>query len=451
MPPRSPDARAPRRTPPIPQGPSRRRRAPRVSRLLGPLLLAPFLLLPFLPAPSLAEAAPGRILIGLAPGADFGALEPLHRALGARLVRTLPGSRIAIVDAPRPDLARARYAAHPSSAWAERDQPVWLPGRSPAERQAADPSSVAGSAPSPGAVLQLATLSRRSLRPARPSRPAGRDATYPNDPLFDLQWHHETIGSATAWDFGRAHEVTIAIVDTGVECDHPDLAGACVEGYDYYNDDPDPRDDNQHGTIEAGVAAAVTDNALGVAGLAWGARIMPLKAMSASGQGSFSAIVSSIEHAADHGAQVISLSLGAQQGSEALQAAVAYAAGRGVFLAAAGGNGGQGPHYPAAYPEVVGVAGTKPDDSHPPFTTGPHIEIAAPGWDIQTTTLTTEGGYARHHGTSEATPLVAALAALLIEQHPDWSVAQIRQRIIDSAVDLGQPGWDEVFGWGRID
>ncbi len=436
--------------------------SPRLPRIL--LLLAGSILLPLVAAgPASARVSgdpahvdPTRILIGLAADADFGDLAPLHAELGARLVRELPGTRIAIVDAPRPADALARYAEHPASRWAERDQIVWISGLGP-DAEAAGPSMrarlvAAAAIALPGLNSAARDRDRDTFgRAEAPAGPHRAQATHPDDPLYPDQWHHEKIGSAIAWDFGRAHEVTIAIIDTGVECDHPDLVGSCVAGYDYVNDDPDPDDDNQHGTIEAGVAAALTDNALGVAGLAWGAKIMPLKAMSGNGSGGIAAIASSIEHAAEHGAQVINMSLGSESGSQAMADAVAFAAQRGVFMAAAGGNGGTGLRFPAAYPEVVGVAGTREDDSHPPFTTGDHLEVAAPGWDIQTLTLTSEGSYARHHGTSEATPLVAALAALLIEQHPEWSVDQVRRRIIETSVDLGDPGWDQEFGWGRID
>jgi subtilisin family serine protease len=276
-------------------------------------------------------------------------------------------------------------------------------------------------------------------------------ATIPDDPLFEQQWHHFAIGSDIAWDHGRADGVVIAIIDTGVDCTHPDLAGVCVEGFDFYNDDSDPTDDHQHGTIEAGVAAAVTNNGKGVSGLAWGAKIMPLKVMSASGQGSISAVVGAIVYAADSGADIISLSLGTPEDRPALRQAIAYAADSGVLIAAAGGNGGPGPIYPAAYPGAIGVAGVNQSDGHPGFTTGSHLEVAAPGWEILSTTLVSKGSYGRFSGTSEATPLVAGLSALLMAQNPDWDAEAVRSRMITTAIDLGDPGWDQYFGWGRID
>ena len=211
--------------------------------------------------------------------------------------------------------------------------------------------------------------------------------------------------------------------------------------------DDDPSDDNRHGTIEGGVAAAIPDNGVGVAGLAWGAKLMPLKVTNSTGRGDLVAIASAIEHAADNGAQVINMSLGTRSPVDSLQAAVEYAAEKGLVIVASGGNSDRNdPNYPAAYPEVIGVGGAKQDDSHPPFNRGKHIEVVAPGWDITTTDI--DSGYTSEHGTSEAAPLVAGLAALLIAQDESRTAAEVRQRIIDTATDLGPSGYDETLRLG---
>lgn len=379
-----------------------------------------------------ARGARPRALLGLAPGARPADLAPALRAEGARVLRWLDGSRVLWIEGAGEPASLRALAAEPGVAWAVPDRWVRLLPPAP------PPRAVQGG--------RAEGEPRRGLAALGPSGLLRR----PDDPLLDLQWHHAKIGSEAAWARGDAEGMVIAIVDTGVDCAHPDLAGRCLPGYDYVNDDDDPMDDNGHGTIEAGVAAAITNNGEGVAGLAWGARILPLKAMGGSGGGSIGAIVSSIEHAVDGGADVINLSLGTGSPDPALQAAVEHAAREDVFVAAAGGNSNvRAELFPAGYPEVVGVGGTRQSDTHPPFNTGPHIEVSAPGWEILTTRL--GDGYEAYHGTSEATPLVAGLAALLRAAHPDWTVPDLRARIAGTAEDLGEPGWDETFGWGRID
>ncbi len=392
-------------------------------------------------ATRLAEAEPTtvRLIVGLAPEAGAGALTLQHASLGADQVRALDGSRLVIIDAPKVASPAATYRAHPNVAFVELDRPVYLIGDARLAPRAAS-SSWAGW---PAASTLGLSLSR--------AENAVLQVPFPNDPFFDRQWHHQVIGSVEAWSYGRADGVVVAIIDTGVECDHPDLKGICRDGYDYYNDDPDPADGHGHGTFAAGLVGAIPDNGIGVAGLGWGAWLMPLKAIGDGGQGRLSGVVSAIEHAADNGADIINMSFGTGEHSPALQSALRYAASRGVLLAAPGGNGGDGPVYPAAYSEVVGVAGTYPDDGHPPFTTGDHLEVAAPAWDIVSTAPTSAGSYARSSGTSQAVPLVSGLAALLVGKHPEWTVEEVRLWMSFTAIDLGEPGWDEEYGWGRID
>ncbi|MCX6033312.1 MAG: S8 family serine peptidase [Chloroflexi bacterium] len=299
----------------------------------------------------------------------------------------------------------------------------------------------------------------------------------PNDPYYASdQWNLPQINAPAAWNITTGSiSVTVAILDTGVDLGHPDLSSKIVAGYDFVNEDNTPQDDEGHGTHVAGIAAALSDNATGVAGVAWGARIMPIKVLDGQGSGFESDIAEGIHWAADHGAAVINMSLGGTAISAALQDAVNYAYGHGLLIVAAAGNEylvGNPTVYPAAYPHVVAVAATNDQDGHASYSsTGAYVDIAAPGGDpssssdpnprhwIMSTYLRTaatgvdsvQAAYERHAGTSMATPHVVGLAALVWSQHPGWTNDQVEWAIESTARDVGDSGPDEVFGWGRID
>jgi len=276
------------------------------------------------------------------------------------------------------------------------------------------------------------------------------------------------VNAPAAWDISTGiSDVIIAVIDTGVDLSHPDLAGKIVAGYDFANSDAIPQDDYGHGTHVAGIAAAVTDNAEGVAGMAWGARIMPVKVLDSSGYGYTSHIAAGIQWAADHGARIINLSLGGSFPSSTLEDAVNYGYERGLLIAAAAGNAylwGNPASYPAAYPHVMAVAATDDIDEHARYsTTGYYVDIAAPGGDPDSigddnprhwimSTLWRDGStYGLAAGTSMASPHVAGLAALVWSSHMGWTNDEVEWVIESSAVDLGDPERDDVYGWGRMD
>lgn len=178
----------------------------------------------------------------------------------------------------------------------------------------------------------------------------------PNDPSFATQWNMRKINAPAAWDVttGRADTI-IAIIDTGIDLAHPDLQAKIVDGYDFVNADTTAQDDHGHGTHCAGIAAALSNNSVGVAGVNWQARLMPVKVLNYQGLGSYANVAAGIVWAADQGATVISLSLGGSANSTALSDAINYAAGRGAVIVAAAGNGyasGNAPSYPAALNHV---------------------------------------------------------------------------------------------------
>jgi thermitase len=274
----------------------------------------------------------------------------------------------------------------------------------------------------------------------------------PNDPYFSSQWGLTKIGAPQAWEVTTgSSDLTIAIVDSGIDLDHPDLSGKIILGYDYVNGDWVPDDDYGHGTHVAGIAAAWADNGQGVAGVSWGARLMALKVLNAGGNGTYADVASAVIYAADNGAKIINLSLGGDFDSQTLHDAVIYAHNAGCVLAAATGNdGGSAVLYPAKYAEALAVAATGSTDQRVWFSNyGPEVDVAAPGVSIYSTYL--GGGYTSMGGTSMATPHVAGLAALIWSVCPGYTNNQVESCIERSAVDLGAAGWDQYYGHGRID
>ncbi len=298
--------------------------------------------------------------------------------------------------------------------------------------------------------------------------------TIPNDPhFFGKQWAHTKIQSPAAWDITTgSNAITIAIIDTGIDEGHPDLASKIVAGYDYVGDDSNPHDLNGHGTHCAGIAAAITDNNTGVAGVSWGAKIMPVRVLDADGSGWSSDITNGITWAYFNGADVLSLSLGGPGYSISMQAAINDAHAAGSLVIAAMGNDrteGNPTSYPAAYDNVMAVAATGPTDTYADYSQyGDHCDIAAPGGamdhyhdpdGIYSTlptyhvTLNDEGfaqSYDYLQGTSMATPYVAGLAALVWSVSSSLTPDEVQAIIEDSADDLGATGWDSTYGHGRI-
>ncbi|GAB4112192.1 MAG: hypothetical protein Fur005_05770 [Roseiflexaceae bacterium] len=278
----------------------------------------------------------------------------------------------------------------------------------------------------------------------------------PNDPLLDRQVTLNNIRAPEAWEISTGMAIPIAILDTGVSPTHLDLKNKLLPGYDFLNRDSDPRDDDGHGTYTAGVAAAESNNALGVSGICWGCPIMPIKVLNRRGQGDDATIAEGIRWATDNGARIINMSLGGPEDTNVLRDAVAYATERGVLVVAASGNGqadGNLPSYPAAYPNVLAVSATRSDDSIAGFsTTGGFVDIAAPGAGVFSTTwsVTTSDSYGVGSGTSAACPQVAAAAGLVLSVRSDLRPDQVSDLLALGADDQGVPGRDPEYGYGRL-
>ncbi|HEU5328050.1 MAG TPA: S8 family serine peptidase [Thermomicrobiales bacterium] len=290
----------------------------------------------------------------------------------------------------------------------------------------------------------------------------------PNDPDFPQQWDMTAVDAPAAWGAGaRASGVTVAVIDTGADYNHPDLSAALLPGCNFVVTVPATcgptaaQDDNNHGTHVSGTIAALTNNGLGVAGLAWGARILPLKALDATGSGSWFAITDAITYAAQQpGVRAINLSLGSDPGlppdSSAvalLQNAVDTARQQGITVVAAAGNSGVNidttPVYPASLRGVVAVTAVDQNGAKPAWANyGTTVVVAAPGVSVLSTII---NGYGLMSGTSMATPHVTALAALLCAAVPALQPDNVTRLLEQTATDLGPPGPDATYGWGRID
>ena len=258
----------------------------------------------------------------------------------------------------------------------------------------------------------------------------------------------------------------IGFVDTGLDFDHPELQNKYVSrGKDFVNSDDDATDDHGHGTHIASIAAAETNNGIGIAGVAWNCKILPAKAMSAAGSGSYSDIIEAVRWLADNGAHVINLSIGGDADSSALEDAMKYAYSLGVVLIAAAGNDSTGVLYPAAYDMYcLAVASTDYNDAHASWSnTGPQIDVAAPGERILGCVPTwypeqvwgdfDVDPYAYGYGTSSSAAFVSGLAALIKSLKPNLAVRDIMNIIRYSADDVNQdlfPGVDDNIGYGRI-
>ncbi|SDY15046.1 type VII secretion-associated serine protease mycosin [Micromonospora pattaloongensis] len=276
----------------------------------------------------------------------------------------------------------------------------------------------------------------------------------PNDPgyAYGDQNYLNTIRLPQAWDRtkGSATQV-IAVVDTGVDVNHPDLKGRTVPGYNAVTPGAAPTDSEGHGTMVAGIAAANTHNGVGVAGAAWTGRIMPIKVFGPGGTAFDSDIAEGIIWAADRGAKIINLSLGGPGTSSTLHDAVKYATSKGaVVVVAAGNEGDDTPQYPAAYPEVLAVGATDTAGALTDFSSwGDWIDVAAPGFGIVSTGPGNQ--YYIGSGTSFAAPLVSGVAALVRTAYPSLTPAQVIARLKDTARDAGPRGIDPYYGNGVID
>jgi len=291
-----------------------------------------------------------------------------------------------------------------------------------------------------------------------------------------LPWGVDRIGAPIVHGYDRGSGIKVAILDTGIDYDHPDLHDNYMSGIDYVNDDDDPMDDQGHGTHCAGIVAAM-DNEIGVIGVAPEASLYGVKVLDNEGHGHNSDIIAGIEWSVNNDMQVISMSFGGRQSTSALQEACDAASNRGVVLVAAAGNRGSNwmpsgsnwdiVDYPAKYESVIAVAATDSMDERPYWSSmGASVELAAPGVNINSTYW--DDTYTTKQGTSMACPHVSGTAALILATPEDtardanndgtyetdgdgvWTNNEVRAILQATADDLGDPGKDNLYGFGLV-
>ena len=355
------------------------------------------------PAPG-SGCSPEQILVSFEPGTSRPVAARIHRQLNGQAEETIPGIGVQVVTVPggRAMAMAKAYSSNPWVAYAEPDFVVQAVGE-------------------------------------------------PDDPYFGRQYGLTLVEAPLAWEVTTGSpSVNIAILDTGVDQDHPDLADKIVSNINLTSSTT--VDDVQgHGTHVAGIAAAITNNGIGVAGLGYDSTIMNVKVMNDNGFGTLGGVASGIIWAADNGAEVISMSLGAYVYSSTLEDAVNYAWSKGVVVVGAAGNGGKTtPFYPAAYANCIAVAATYPWDAKADWSNyGDWVDVAAPGGGIYATVK--DNGYDYKSGTSMASPHVAGLAGLVSTVVSDTNGNgrvndEVRARIEATCDDIGVTG----IGAGRI-
>ncbi len=301
----------------------------------------------------------------------------------------------------------------------------------------------------------------------------------PNDPIYSYQWHFDQINMESAWDSSTGLGVIVAVLDTGVAQDLEDSPASFVQGIDFINNDDDADDDNGHGSHVAGTIAQYTGNGAGVAGVAYGASIMPVKVLDSEGSGSYLTVADGIVWATKNGADIISMSLGGSCdfSSMVLEDALKYAYDRDVVIVASSGNSGREKYScPAAYDDyVIAVGATRFDEAVPRYSsyysyTGhpiikQYVDVTAPGGDLmkdqngdgygdgvlQNTFGSSGEGYYFYQGTSMAAPHVSGVAALIIANNIAATPDEVRNILESSAKDKGVSGWDSKYGYGIID
>ena len=294
----------------------------------------------------------------------------------------------------------------------------------------------------------------------------------PDDTRYATQqWGVQRVDCPAAWDVIKASwSVIVAVIDTGVDYNHPDLIGSVdrINGYNFVAGNTNTMDDNGHGTHVSGIISAMTNNAAGVAGVSWGARILPIKVLDATGSGSTVFISSGIPYAVSKGAKIINMSLGGEDLSLAERFAVDDAYSKGVIIVAASGNGGSDGigdplvAFPAALDDVIAVGASGKDNKIAEFSNyGSEIDVVAPGIDIwSTVTMTNLGspidflwdssGYASSDGTSMATPFVSGVVALILAKDSTLTFSDVYEKITGSATDIPPADRDDFTGYGLI-
>lgn len=348
------------------------------------------------------QSVPGRLLVQPRPGLSDDELAKILKVHGAKSVGVIPGINVHIVELP-----------------------------------------AAGSEAAEAALI----AKNPNIKFAEPDRVMGA-AMIPNDPYYGIAWQLPKIGAPTAWDSSTGQNVVIAILDTGVNGSHPDLSGKLVPGWNFYDNNADTSDVEGHGTAVAGAAAAWTNNGIGVAAVAGGALIMPVRIADATANATASMIAQGLVWAADNGARIANISYENVPGNATIQSAAQYMENKGGLVVVAAGNSGT---FDSTAPTstMIPVSATDANDVITSFSSyGNYVDLAAPGINIPTTDW--GGGYQSAWGTSISSPIVAGVVSLMMAVNPTLGPTDIESLLFSTAVDLGTPGYDPYYGYGRV-
>lgn len=339
-------------------------------------------------------------------------------------------------------------------------------------------------------IIALYEKSGLVLYAERNDRGKGGVAGLFNDTYFAAQWHTSNVGkyngtsgadinAGAGWILTTgSNNIVVAVLDTGIQADHPEFIGRLVPGYDFVNDDPNPEADHAHGIYVSAILAANANNNFGMAGIDHHARIMPLKVLDNEAYGSTSDLAAAIRFAANNGADVISMSLIGYKKRKSLTRAIKYARRQGVIMVACAGNDGVGTAdssykwaYPGAYPQTISVGLTNHRDERVSYSsTGPSLDVVAPGFLVPTAVYKGDpapmnptpepngfGDYITNfEGCSASTPVVAGIVSLMLSIDPNLTYGKIRRILRNTADDQvgpileDTPGRDDFFGWGRV-
>jgi subtilisin family serine protease len=270
-----------------------------------------------------------------------------------------------------------------------------------------------------------------------------------------LTWNIDRVDAEISWGISTGDPVKVGVIDTGIDLSHPDIKSNIKGGYNAIYPWKSPNDDNGHGTHVAGIIAAL-NNSIGVVGVGPNIDLYAIKVLNASGSGYLSDVIEGLDWAVTHGMQIVNMSLGTSQNVQSFHDAIVSAYNAGVVIVAAAGNSGGAVSYPAAYPEVIAVSATDQNNQIASFSSrGPEVDLAAPGVNIYSTYK--GKSYATLSGTSMATPHVTGAAALVIDTkkcdlNSDniCTPAEVQQRLEQTAIDLGDPGKDNLYGYGLV-
>lgn len=377
---------------------------------------------------SAASAKPSRaeLLVKFKSGVSRHAGEALLRSLGARVVDEIPQIDVLVISVPEAALTRFTTAFMRSLGFSfpERLVNVRL------------------------TQAKFALMRNPMVEFVEENRLIEPSQT-PNDPYYWKQWHLVKINGPDAWEISTGGgSVVIAVLDSGVDPSHPDLAGKLLSGWNFYDNNDDTADVYGHGTIVAGAAAAIANNGVGVASVAWNCPILPIRVTDKNGYAYYSTLSKGLIYAADRGARVAVMSFQIFDGALLSSAAKYFVDKGGVVVAAAGNTGKYESYNDNQY--IVSVSATTSSDSLARFSSyGPYVDISAPGESIYTTF--SGGKYASTSGTSLSAPVAAGVVALILSANPSLMPCQAERILEASAADLGGAGYDVYYGWGRVD